>query len=121
MANLFNNPENRPFAFIFVAIMLLFSLCVVCAVGSLIPVEETQNNVYPLTTVVVALDAENDVVTCQTISGLLFEFYGVEDWQVGDIASMIMDTRGTEIVLDDIILEVKYDGWLDGWELYWGL
>ena len=72
---------------------------------------EPEHSVYPLTVQVVELDRENDIVTCVDGAGNGWEFYGVEDWQIGDFASLLMDDNGTtETVYDDIILMARYAG-----------
>jgi len=63
---------------------------------------------YPETGVVVEI--HDDIVVVETSTGNLFEFYGSEDWFVGDIVSMIMDSCGTANVKDDVIITVKYSG-----------
>ena len=68
---------------------------------------ESENR-YPETGVVVEI--HDDIVVVETSTGNLFEFYGSEDWFVGDIASMIMDSCGTTYVKDDVIITVKYSG-----------
>ncbi len=70
---------------------------------------------YPMTTKVVELDRENDVVTCEDFNGFLWQFEGCEDWQEGDICSMIMNDNGTPKIFDDEIVSVKYDGYFEGW------
>lgn len=70
---------------------------------------------YALTTVVVELDAENDVVTCKDFNGNLWEFEGCKDWTVGDIASLLMNDRGTEKIYDDTIISARYNGYFEGW------
>lgn len=67
---------------------------------------ESEN--YPETGKVVSISG--DAVTVETSTGNLFEFYGSEDWFVGDIVSMIMDSCGTVQVNDDVIITVKYSG-----------
>lgn len=69
---------------------------------------ESENR-YPETGVVVEIC--NDVVTVETSTGNLFAFYGAEDWFVGDIVSMIMDSCGTQRVTDDIIIDAHYSAW----------
>lgn len=70
---------------------------------------------YALTTIVVELDAENDVVTCKDFNGNLWEFEGCEDWAIGDIASLLMSDRGTEKIYDDTIISARYNGYFEGW------
>ena len=69
---------------------------------------------YAMTTVVVELDENNDEVICIDFNGNEWVFEGVEDWTIGDIASMVMNDCGTPIVYDDEIVSVKYGGWIDG-------
>ena len=66
---------------------------------------------YALTTCVVNIDRENDIVTCEDSNGNLWEFYGVEDWEIGDCASLLMNSRGTEKIQDDTIENVKFSAW----------
>ena len=68
-----------------------------------------KSTLYPETGKVVEIC--NDVVTVETSTGNLFAFYGAEDWFVGDIVSMIMDSCGTQRVTDDIIIDAHYSAW----------
>lgn len=76
--------------------------------------EPADENLYALTTQVVQVDYENDVVVCQDFNGDLWTFEGCEDWLYGDIASMVMNDKGTPIKYDDEIVSVRYGGWFDG-------
>lgn len=69
-------------------------------------------DIYPETAIVQEANTETDIVTVETLNGNLFQFYGVEDYQAGDVVSMIMDSNKTETVSDDIILSVKYSGYI---------
>ena len=72
-------------------------------------------NEYALTTQVVQVDYENDVVVCQDFNGNLWEFSGCEDWMYGDIASLVMNDMGTpEIYDDEIVVPPQYGGYFDG-------
>lgn len=101
----------------------IFLGTIICVIGIVIMIgtacEATQNEptetLYPMTTIVVDLDHENDVVTCKDFNGYLWQFEGCEDWQEGDICSMIMNDNGTPKIFDDEIVSVKYDGYLEGW------
>lgn len=66
---------------------------------------------YALTTQVVEIDTENDVVTVEDSNGNLWDFYGVEDWEIGDCASLLMNSRGTEKVTDDRVEGAQYSAW----------
>ena len=73
-----------------------------------------QPSIYPETFIVDQVDEAADLVTCRTIAGQRFTFYGVEDWMAGDIAAAIMSDNGTpETVTDDIIITVRYVGYTD--------
>lgn len=90
-----------------VAIAILFAIGVWAFKNSIKPVE-TQ---YARTGFVVELDRENDIVVVEDWAGLTWEFYGIEDWEVNDIASMLMNDNGTpENIYDDEILSVRYGG-----------
>lgn len=66
---------------------------------------------YALTTKVVAIDKEADIVTCEDCNGNLWEFYGVEDWEVGDCASLLMESHGTKKIEDDTIRDARFGAW----------
>ena len=70
-------------------------------------------NLYPEAMIVVAVDYESDIVTCETSTGIRYEFFGTDDWHPSDIAACIMDSVGTEIVYDDEILSARYSGWVN--------
>ena len=74
-------------------------------------------SVYPKTFKVYDLDYINDIVTLETFNGDLFDFYGCEDWCIGDCASAIMDDMGTPEIFDDEIVMVYYSAWdIEGWK-----
>lgn len=66
---------------------------------------------YPQAGIVIALDPDADTVSVATASDLVYEFYGCEDWMIGDMAAMIMNDSGTpDSVLDDKIISARYAG-----------
>lgn len=65
---------------------------------------------YPKAGIVTAIDRDADTVTFTDGAGLDWSFYGVEDYMVGDYVAAIMDDNGTENVLDDEIVTVRYAG-----------
>lgn len=67
---------------------------------------------YPLTAFVTDIDRAADTVTVGTCTGITYTFKHVEDWEVGDIASLIMFDRLTPYVSDDLILDIRYGGYL---------
>jgi hypothetical protein len=70
----------------------------------------TTDHIYPLTTIVTETNPEIDVVTITDNNGFVWQFYGVEDWEKGDICSVIMNDNGTETIFDDIIITTRYGG-----------
>lgn len=95
-----------------ITMVILFSL-LSCYVGILFTAINMNNGFkkeYPQTMTVVQVDIATDTVTCEDATGNLWQFKGVEDWQVNDIVSMIMNDNGTEEVFDDEIVKVRYNG-----------
>lgn len=80
--------------------------------GATAPVEEL--GFYPMTTVVIELDEKTDSVVCVDFNGNEWAFEGIEDWCIGDYATLTMCDNGTAEIYDDIICDARYDGWLDG-------
>lgn len=97
---------------LFLAVVMASTLLTGCGQKNL-PVEPASKT-YPNAGVVVGLDFGQDLVTISTGSGLLYEFYGIEDLYMGDIIAVTMDDNGTpETVLDDKIIDSKYAGYAD--------
>ncbi len=57
---------------------------------------------------------EADTVTCEDYNGNLWVFNGAEDWEVGDCASLLMDSKGTKKIRDDVVEGAKYSAWALG-------
>lgn len=75
--------------------------------------QDAINHYYPLCGVVTELDREQDVVTITDCAGLMWQFTECDDWQEGDIACCVMHDQGTpDSVLDDVIVSVRYGGWM---------
>lgn len=71
---------------------------------------ETPAGFYPLTALVVETDEAADTVFVEDYAGNLWSFEGVEDWFVGDFASLLMNDMGTPLIFDDEIVAVRYAG-----------
>ena len=41
---------------------------------------------------------------------------GVEDYAIGDVVAAIMDDNNTTIIYDDMIMMIRYAGYMEGWE-----
>lgn len=65
---------------------------------------------YPTTCKAINLDRENDIVTMQTSTGIQYQFYGCEDYDEGDLLSVIMFNNNTDSILDDAVICVHYAG-----------
>lgn len=65
---------------------------------------------YPLTTIVTTINEDYDTVSVEDSNGFIWQFSGVEDWGEGDICSIIMDSKGTNTILDDEIVKTRYCG-----------
>lgn len=95
----------------FVAMIL-----VVLAVMNVSAFAMTTDNLYAKTAVVVEVNEEEDYFVLRDFNGNEWVYEEVEDWEVGDIASMIMNDCGTPSIFDDEIISIRYDGWMEAWE-----
>jgi len=95
----------------FTAIIIIFGFGIPALVNYLnfdnTEVVANDTNEYSLTAVVVKTDRENDIVTVKDFNGNLWEFYGIKDWNIDDICSMMMNDNGTETIYDDIIVTIR--------------
>ena len=67
---------------------------------------------YPLSARVVEIDRTADLVTVETAVGMLYEFYGTEDYCTGDLISLLMHDNSTpDDVTDDMILDARFSGY----------
>lgn len=100
---------------IVISILILVALAFVLGATHTVSAYNSDNldpvGYYARATKVIAIDEENDIVTCEDCVGFLWKFYGVEDWYVGSCAVMIMYDNGTPIIFDDIICHVYYNSW----------
>ena len=100
------------------------------AIGGYIPASEDDweldniDNMYPLTGIVtdLKLDAKpgEDLVTITCANGNMFSWYApvTDYWDLYDLASCIMDSKGTKYVDDDEIIMAHYAGGLSQLEKY---
>ena len=65
---------------------------------------------YALSAQVVECDASTDTVVCEDYTGNLWEFDGVDDWEVGDYVALLMNDCGTSSIYDDEIISARYQG-----------
>ena len=64
--------------------------------------------IYPQACEVV--DITDDLVTVSMSTGIEFQFYGAEDYEVGEIIALVFFTNGTRIVYDDVIVAHRATG-----------
>lgn len=68
-------------------------------------------NVYPNTAIVTAIDFEKDCFTVATSTHIEYTLKGVEDWEVGDLASLLMYDIGSDgDITNDLVIELRYTG-----------
>lgn len=93
------------FIFFGSAIVFLIYCCIMMFYAAF-----TTDYIYPLTTVVTQVDKRTDIVCVEDGNGNKWSFFGVEDWQEGDVCSMIMNNQGTKDISDDVIIKQQYGG-----------
>ena len=71
-------------------------------------------DIYPTTVIIRDIDHSNDLVICEEYNGNEWVFEGVEDWDIDDMVSMIMNDMDTEIIEDDEIIMMRYSGYAKG-------
>ena len=67
--------------------------------------------IYPDTFLITNLNYTTDIITLESANGFIWEYEGIEDLFIGDMASVLMDDNNTENITDDIILKLTYSGW----------
>ena len=106
---------GKVIAIVVIAIIVLVAACAAALANGKEAAKAQDNkrmgNYYALTTLVVEVDRESDTVTCVDSVGNAWQFYGAEDWQEGDCASLLMWDNGTEYVTDDEIHSARYSAW----------
>ena len=92
----------------------ILGVAIIGSSGCGIAAEEQKpvGNLYPKTAVVVELCETEDLVIVADANGQHWCFSGMEDWCIGDLASMLMDDVGTEIIYDDEIVDTYYSGYV---------
>lgn len=90
----------------FFAIVTLFVLLTVNASAE----------IYPQAFVVSEVNYEENTILLVDCNGEGWIWEGIEDYGVGDIIAAIMDDSETETIYDDIIVMIRYAGYMEGWE-----
>lgn len=103
----------------FIAAMTTAAVILNCVPVSATEIPET---LYPLTGIVTEVnyevEPEVDEVTMTCANGNRFSWYADSSdcWELYDLASCIMDSKGTAIVYDDEVLLAHYAGALEHFE-----
>lgn len=86
-------------------ITILVSLSLVFSVGA-------ASEFYPRCAVVTEINESDDLVTCKDFAGVIWQFYGIEDFDIGDLVGMILWDCGTpDSIFDDEIIDAVYGGY----------
>lgn len=91
--------------------------------GNEIPQLSNVNGLYPLTGIVTEIkydiEPEVDLVTITCSNGNMFSWYAdAGNYEVNDLVSCLMDSKGTKYVTDDEVLLAHYAGGLKHFEQY---
>lgn len=83
----------------------------------------TIDNLYPLTGIVTEIEYDVepgvDLVTITCSNGNMFSWYAdAGNYEVNDLVSCLMDSKGTKYVTDDEVLLAHYAGGLKHFEQY---
>jgi len=97
--------------------IIVVIVCALCAGWVLFGLNyHSTKDLYGMTAVVTHISEATDTVTIKDFNGNLWQFKGVEDWALNDVASCVMDGKGTALIKDDVIVKVRYSGYFDGWD-----
>ena len=86
--------------------LLMFVMCVMFAHA------EEEPDFYAKVGIIFRMDYEEDIVYVVDFFGEEWSFFGCEDWDVGDFVAAVMNTMGTELIYDDEIVSVTYNGYI---------
>lgn len=92
-----------------IIIIIIISIIAMIFISLFIASEVNRSRLYPAVMVVEKIDEIKDTITFMDGNGSFWQYEGVEDFQEGDICSMIMDDKGTPEIKDDEIVQLKYD------------
>ena len=95
----------------FLIVLSVVLICIdLCKPPRVVEVCKGYDDLYPMYTNVTSLDYERDIVTVSDAAGNLWEFVGCDDWRIGDSCVCIMDSLGTDVITDDVVLDARYCG-----------
>lgn len=107
------NKTGKKVAIIIIIVLLVIYFLI--GVGIYVGVYKTKvEHTYATTGFVTNVNYETDIVTVEDYNGTLWQFEGCEHWMVDDLCTMLMDSNGTDKILDDRIVSVRYSGNIEG-------
>lgn len=72
--------------------------------------DSISNHIYGMLAIVTDLDSTEDLVSVTNWNGDIWQFYGTEDWCIGDYCSLVMyDNLTEDSIYDDIVISVIYE------------
>lgn len=95
---------------------IVISLLLVANLFLLFSSGKTESHEYAKAVQVYCMNQDRNTVTFIDGAGILWEIRGIEDWELGDVAALLMDDSGTpEFIYDDKIVEAMY-----GFNVFYG-
>ena len=102
-------------------IATIVTALIIVSCAHAVPANAEDENVYQFPAIVTGIDFVKDVVTIVDDHGEEWEFYGAEEWSVGNLVWVIVYSYGTETLEDDEIIDIEFQGVCDYQFLYWWL
>lgn len=96
---------------IILPVLLTIAVALTCGM-----VFKNKSQQYGMCAVVINTSRYNDTVTIRDFNGNLWQFKGVEDFEIDDVCACIMDDNGTREIKDDAIISIKYSGYVSSWK-----
>lgn len=91
----------------------LFAVVVVLVLVSILFSVSASADVNSRVAIIISIDTEADKVICKDACDITWEFYGSEDFDVGDLVVLTMwDSETPESIFDDEIVDVVYSGFV---------
>ena len=100
-------------ALVLVLVVLASTACGMYYYGKVNGQNEMMSHAYPMIATVVRVEYNHDTVVVEDDYGHQWAFIGCDDWCEGDVTALIMDDNGTELIYDDVIMDVRYAGWVE--------
>jgi len=93
------------------ALIMILIITVLTGTSAQASTVDNHASVYNTCMIITNTSYDENIVTCETSTGFIFEFCGTEDYFVGDIIICTMDDNGTpKSIIDDKIINTKYSG-----------